>query len=132
MNYRNFSDYNTPNASRNIAFVVIALFVVFYLWLLNEDSLRNNELITLNTIKLDYVEAWFQRLKRNHMPLYFVFLKFWTEIFGTSQFALRLPSAIFGLCGVVTVWMLAKEYFKPLPAIAVLVLVGLNQTVLHV
>lgn len=132
MNFRDLSGYNTPHFSRNIAVVVIALLAVFYLWLLNEDSLRNNELITINTIKLDYVEAWFQRLKRNHMPLYFVLLKFWTEIFGTSQFALRLPSAIFGLCGVVTVWMLAKEYFKPLPAIAVLVLVGLNQTVLHV
>lgn len=126
------SESNSAKISRNIPLFVIAILAVFYIWLLNEDSLRNNEFITLDTIKLSYLDAWFQRLKRNHMPLYFVFLKFWTEIFGTSQFALRSPSAIFGLGGVIAVWMIAKEYFKPIEALAVLVLVGINQTVLHV
>ncbi len=40
-----------------------------------------------------------------HPPLYFVILHVWTPCFGDSHFALRLPSALFGVLSV-----LAKTY----------------------
>lgn len=40
-----------------------------------------------------------------HPPFYYLFLKFWTDIFGYSEIAVRMPSVIFG---VLTVFLVYK------------------------
>jgi uncharacterized membrane protein len=44
-----------------------------------------------------------------HPPLYFLLLNTLTSIFGTSEFLLRLPSALFGLLSVALVFPVARE-----------------------
>lgn len=44
----------------------------------------------------------------NHPPFYYLFLKFWTGIFGYSEIALRGPSVIFGLLTVLIVYKANK------------------------
>lgn len=45
-------------------------------------------------------------------PLYYVFLSFWTHIFGDSAFQARLISVIFGTASIVLLYKLGKLLFK--------------------
>lgn len=44
-----------------------------------------------------------------HPPLYYLFLKFWTNFFGFSEIALRAPSIIFSLGTGIFVYLIAKK-----------------------
>jgi len=46
-----------------------------------------------------------------HPPSYLFLIHFWTSLFGTSEAALRLPSAIFGLASVLLCFFLARRLF---------------------
>ena len=45
-----------------------------------------------------------------HPPFYYVFMKFWVNIFGSSEIALRTPSLIFALLTVFIVYKLAGKF----------------------
>lgn len=64
---------------------------------------KNNSLITLITkyAVLDF-----------HPPLYQLVLKLWTDIFGYSEVALRLPSVIFSSFTGLFIFGIAKRYFN--------------------
>lgn len=44
-----------------------------------------------------------------HPPLYYLILKYWTEVFGFSEVALRVPSIIFGILTVYFVYLIGRE-----------------------
>lgn len=48
-----------------------------------------------------------------HPPLYYLILKLWTNIFGYSEVALRLPSVIFGVLTVFVVYKIGGKIFNP-------------------
>lgn len=53
-------------------------------------------------------------LKRNvHAPLFFYVMHYWVGRFGTSEIALRLPSALFGVASVFFIFLLGRELFNP-------------------
>jgi len=108
-----------------VALVVVVAFVQF--GFLRHHSLRNNEFITLRVIGLPYREIIQERPTRNHLPGYFLALKAWTEVFGTSEVALRLPSAVAVFAGVVVVWRLAARLYGARAGLLALGLCGLNQ-----
>lgn len=47
-----------------------------------------------------------------HPPLYYLILKVWSSIFGTSETALRFPSIVFGLLTIYFVYLIGKELFN--------------------
>lgn len=47
-----------------------------------------------------------------HPPLYYLILKIWSTIFGTSEIALRLLSVIFGTATVIVVYKIAQNLVK--------------------
>jgi mannosyltransferase len=49
---------------------------------------------------------------RNHPPVYFLLLKAWTAVFGTSPLALRLPSLISGLLTIVGTYLFSVEALR--------------------
>lgn len=44
-----------------------------------------------------------------HPPLYYLLLKGWTAVFGTSELALRLPSAIFGAVSIYLMFIVGRR-----------------------
>ncbi len=44
-----------------------------------------------------------------HPPLYYLFLKFWTTIFGYSEISLRLPSVIFSILTGYVIYLIGKK-----------------------
>ena len=52
-----------------------------------------------------------------HPPLYFLILRVFIALFGDSEFAGRLPSAVFGWLTVLFAYLLVKENFGKKPAL---------------
>ena len=53
-------------------------------------------------------------LEQCHLPLYYVFLKIYTSIFGNSDVVLRSSSTIIGLISIVTMFFVGKTKSKTL------------------
>lgn len=46
-----------------------------------------------------------------HPPLYYLLLKLWTDIFGYSEIALRMPSVIAGVLTLPAVYLVSRKWF---------------------
>lgn len=65
-------------------------------------------------------------LRRNvQMPLYFYLMHYWLKLVGTSEWALRLPSAVFGALSALMIFFLGKELFNPFVGFTSAVLMSL-------
>ena len=53
----------------------------------------------------------------NNPPLYETFLHFWVNIFGISEFAVRLPSVMFSSLAVYFIYRICYKYFDVKTAI---------------
>jgi hypothetical protein len=60
-------------------------------------------------------EIWTRSGRDTHPPLYFLLLKFWGLLFGTSPVALRLFSSALGTGAVVGVFLFVREAYLPRP-----------------
>ncbi len=47
-----------------------------------------------------------------HPPLYYLILKLWSYVFGTSEIALRFPSIVFGVATIYVVFLIGKKLFS--------------------
>lgn len=61
-----------------------------------------------------------------HVPAYFTLLGWWRELTGSSEFALRMPSALFSILGVAWAYPLGARLFHPIAGTAAAALVALN------
>src|SRR5690606_31561757 len=77
--------------------------------LIDRHGLWNNEMITYRVLERGYGEIVTERLSVNHMPLYFLMEKAWTDVFGTSEASMRVIAAVFGWLGVWAVGRLARR-----------------------
>lgn len=77
------------------ALTLVALAVRLYH--LDYRSLWTDEFHTLDPILMPLHEMLAERLRAGHLPAYFLVMKLWTTAAGTSEWALRFPSAVFGL-----------------------------------
>ena len=60
------------------------------------------------------------------VPAYFTLLGWWRELTGSSEFALRMLSALFSILGVVWAYALGARLFHPIAGTAAAALVALN------
>src|SRR5579862_1201882 len=87
---------------RNNMYVTLALAVIIAVGLglrtfnLSDRSFWFDEAFSWRLIQYPLFEMLERTAQDNHPPLYFVVLKVWATIFGTSPLALRLPSALLG------------------------------------
>ncbi len=61
-----------------------------------------------------------------HVPAYFTLLGWWQDLTGSSEFALRLLSALFSILSVAWTYALGARLFHPLAGLAAAALVALN------
>ena len=54
----------------------------------------------------------------NHPPLHYLLMHYWITIAGQSEFALRLPSAVFGTLSILAMYALAAAAFGSGPGLA--------------
>jgi len=93
-------------------FFVFLLAFFLRLFFLNQ-SLWLDEAITANVVKKFSYLSIIQKFSPFdfHPPLYYLFMKFWSNIFGYSEVSLRFPSIIFSLLSGFFVYKIA-QFFK--------------------
>lgn len=66
-----------------------------------------------------------------HPPIYYMFLKLWTSVFGYSELSLRLPSIIFSLITIYVVYLIAKQISNKRTALWAAIFTGFNPLLIY-
>ena len=75
--------------------LVLLLAWLLRIYKLSRQSLSADEIATLMASQVSSLDQFLQmHAGLDHPPLYFMFLKLWAPLAGTSEFALRAPSAL--------------------------------------
>ncbi|MBI2573124.1 glycosyltransferase family 39 protein [Candidatus Woesearchaeota archaeon] len=103
--------------------IAILLAVILRTATISHESLWGDEAWTLKFASATPSDLLHQTREDVHPPLYFLFMHYWMEIFGTSEVALRLPSLIFSLISIYLFYRLSKRLnLNPLPITALFAL----------
>src|SRR2546423_10544929 len=80
---------------------ILALAAALRVWGIGRDSLSGDEVLSLNLARMDlYNLVKFDRWWEQIPPAHHILLHYWIKAFGTSETAIRIPSAIAGAAGV--------------------------------
>jgi 4-amino-4-deoxy-L-arabinose transferase-like glycosyltransferase len=117
---RKYGPAQTPTASRHrvsvMLLVILAIGTILRLYQLDEKSLTHPEVyvpgialpagLSAPPPRISWAETlWYHFHAESHPPGYYFLMWSWTKFFGTSEFALRLPSALFGIASI---WLIFK------------------------
>jgi mannosyltransferase len=61
-----------------------------------------------------------------HPPLYYLFMKGWVAILGTSEVSLRIPSAVFSTLSILVAYFLARRITSPQVALLTSLLIAVS------
>lgn len=105
---------NLKTLSKNHSFQLLLIFVsgaVLRLTRLGYQSEWNDEALSVDIAKSTFAQIVTNQFHSRHPPGYYLLLHYWQAIFGDTDFALRLLSAIAGILGIVVIYWLGKELF---------------------
>ncbi|HUT03666.1 MAG TPA: glycosyltransferase family 39 protein [bacterium] len=92
---------------------ILLLAAALRLWGLGAQSIWQDEAYSV-VLAREHVGTIIQRqVEDSSPPLYYVLLHFWIVIFGDSEFAARLPSALCGIGLVAATLLIASRLFGP-------------------
>jgi len=97
----------------NVALLAISLLGFFLrLYHLGKESLWGDEAYSFLVSKVGL--EWIAHLTSfdRHPPLYYYFLHIWMKLFGTSDFALRSLSLVFGVLAIPMIYLLGRRLFN--------------------
>jgi mannosyltransferase len=93
--------------------ILLAAIVLAGIWLrwrdLGSQSLWEDEGYTLWISRFSPQEIWHILRMDNTTPLLYVLIHYWSYIFGTSEFSLRAPSAVFATLSIPLFFLLARK-----------------------
>lgn len=84
--------------------IILAIALGLRLFRLGANDLWYDEVYSI-AISDYYWRGW-------NPPFYFGILHYWIKLFGSSEFAVRFPSLLFGLSGVLCLFLLGKRLFN--------------------
>lgn len=81
---------------------------------LGAESIWFDEAVSVAASKLGFIEQirWNLTASDNNPPLYYALLHVWVLIFGVSELALRLPSAIIGSFNILLIYAVGNMLFN--------------------
>jgi uncharacterized membrane protein len=91
--------------------LITALGVAVRAYHLSSKSFWFDEAFSWRLIQFPFFEMLARTAQDNHPPLYFILLKAWAALFGTSEFALRGFSVLCGGVTVVAMYAFMREAF---------------------
>lgn len=93
-----------------VAVVLAGAFLRFYR--LGEESLWLDEVYSvLDVTTRTTRELVFMPFIKLHLPLYYLILDGWVELFGLSEGAIRTPSALFGIAAIVAIYLVGTRLY---------------------
>lgn len=98
-------------------YIILLIGLALRLLSLNQ-SLWLDEATTALVSKMPLSDIFFKFMPADfHPPLYYVLIKEWVSLFGTSEIALRIPSVIFGILTIYVSYLIAKEIKQKWPIV---------------
>ncbi|MEK6889820.1 MAG: glycosyltransferase family 39 protein [Nanoarchaeota archaeon] len=105
-------NYIKTNKEYIILSVIILIAFILRVYKISSPSLWHDELMTFYRLQGSFSDTLTTLLISPFPPLYYILMKFWTNIFGFSEFALRFPSAIFSTLTIPYLYLLTKKLFN--------------------
>ena len=108
-----------PRAGLIVAGLTLLGFLLRML-LIDAQSLRLDESLSLNQVQVhpSLPDLWNYLMRSNvHVPLYHTILHFWIKIAGTSEWAIRVPSVLFGTASIPLLYVVGRRLVGPRAAI---------------
>lgn len=90
--------------------VLLGILLRFYHNL--DISLWHDEAFSALMIRYPWREMFYRLGLDVHPPMYYIFLRFWHDLFGDSLLSLRGMSIFFGAASIWAAWAFVKEAFK--------------------
>ncbi|HHT9125247.1 MAG TPA: glycosyltransferase family 39 protein [Candidatus Brocadiia bacterium] len=123
--------YHTPVLSKSNVTILLCLIIFIAaflrLYYLSAYSFLSDDIKTIETIEKGYVSATIEdAAKRGHPPFYFIILYYWTLIIGSNEFAIKIPSVMFGILSVFVLFKLASLIFDNKTALIGALLLAVN------
>jgi mannosyltransferase len=112
-------------------FALTAVALALRLTGLARESVWIDEAFTVNSAHQSLAAILAAAKTDVHPPLYALFMHFWVSAFGSSEFALRLPSVIFGVIAIPLAMRLARRLFGEAAANATGLLAATSVFALH-
>lgn len=110
-----------------VLLVVLLLAAGIRLYFLSTESIDGDETFTRNVVVTPVADS-LDKVRQDlvHPPLYYLLLKSFIAVFGSSLAAIRTPSLIFSLAGIAALGVLYRKQEWRLPATLAAVLLALN------
>lgn len=105
-------NYIKNNKEYFILAVIIILGFLLRIYKISSPSLWHDELMTFYRLQGSFSDTLSTLLISPFPPLYYILMKFWTNLFGFSEFSLRFPSLIFSTITILYVYLLVKKLFN--------------------
>ncbi len=107
--------------------LIIFIAAFLRLYYLSTYSFLSDDIKTIETIEKGHVSAIIEdAAKRGHPPFYFIILYYWTFITGSGEFAIKIPSVIFGILSVFLLFKLSSLIFDNKTALIGALLMAMN------
>ena len=98
-----------------VPFMLLAILLVALLlriFQLDAESLWLDEVYSVNWGNHDFVQILGLSIQNRHPPLYLLLLHYWMQLFGDSEFSVRLPSVFFGVFSVAMLYKVGTLLFN--------------------
>ena len=95
-------------------FLIVILSLILRLIFINKpDGLWNDEYVSWYIASKPFGDGFWQGVASQcHMPLYYLYLKFFMSIFGQGDLLLRLTSVLAGVLSIISMYFVGKEKDK--------------------
>lgn len=106
--------------------LAIGLFLVLTLSRITANSIWFDEGYSLTLSQHSFGDIFNYTASDVHPPLYYWLLKIWSSLFGTSDFAYRSLSVVFGCATIVLLFLLLRHFFKNRTSLFVALIVAMS------
>lgn len=105
---------SAPHSRHHSLFLMLVLIggAILRLTRLGYQSEWNDEALSVVIAKGSLNQILTNQFQTRHPPGYYLLLHFWLTLFGDSDFALRLLSAIAGILSIFVIYLLGKTLFN--------------------
>lgn len=103
--------------SMTVPLILVLINFVLKIRFLSWPSLAMDEPFSVYYSQFSISTIIYELSLGNNPPLYEIFLHFWVNIFGISEFAVRLPSVLFSSLAVYFIYRICYKYFDVKTAI---------------
>jgi len=106
----NIAGRMTKYGAALLAISLLGLFLRVYH--LGKESLWGDEVWSFIIARADFISIAGAAARDVHPPFYLFILHIWMKLFGTSEFAIRFPSLIFGVLAIPMIYLLGRRLFN--------------------